>query len=133
MSQVEVIIDAVRHTCFSRHRTVVLKRKKAEQYLPIWVGQTQADIIESELVGSIRSEAPDLFLASINASDCQVEAVFIARLRDNVFDTMLSLSRQGKFYEVACPTAMGIALAARESLPIFVEKGIMEKAALTLP
>jgi len=133
MTWVEMTIDSVRRNLMSDYWTVILKERNAERYLPICVGPAQADIIKGELVGPTKSPAPDLFLAGINASDSKVECAAITHLEDNIFYARLSLSRQAESYEVNCPTAMALALAARGAdPPIFVDEEILDKAALTL-
>jgi bifunctional DNase/RNase len=134
MTRVEMVIDSVRRSVASDKWTVVLKEKEAERYLPICVGSAQADIIKRELVGPTKSPAPDLFLAGINASDSKVEYAVITQLEDNVFHARLLLSSRAESYEVNCPTAMSLALAARGTdPPIFVDEEVLNKAGVTLP
>ena len=100
MAQVETTIDSVRVTTASPERTIILKQKGAECYLPFWVSSSQADILATELQGRPdKSTDPDLFLANINASDSNIKCVTI-HLENDAFYTKVLLSQHDKSYEV---------------------------------
>src|SRR3990172_7382528 len=42
---VEVVIDSIRVSLMSQHRIVILKDIDSERFLPIWIGQSEAEAI----------------------------------------------------------------------------------------
>jgi bifunctional DNase/RNase len=47
----ELTIEAVRVSLMNYNRVVVLKEKDADRYLPIWIGQSEADAIAMKQKG----------------------------------------------------------------------------------
>ncbi len=132
MAQVEVTIDAVRRGMPTNVWVVILKEKGADRYLPIWVSQSQADILTGEpLERPDKSTDPDLFLGSIKAADSDIKCVRI-HLENDTFYAKLLLSHHDEPYEVRCPIGVALALAARTKTPILVDKTTWEKTALTV-
>jgi len=131
MAQVKTTIDSIRATTASSERTIILKQKGAECYLPFWVSSSQADIVSRELIEPIRNTAPDLFLNNINATDSKIKSVTI-HLENNVYYATLVLSRQDKHHAVKCPMGIALALAVRAAAPIYVDEAVLDKAGLTL-
>jgi hypothetical protein len=133
MAQVETTIDSVRVTTASPERTIILKQKGAERYLPFWVSSTQADILATELQGRPdKSTDPDLFLANINAADSDIKCVTI-HLENNTFYAKILFSRRDKPYEAKCPIGIALTLAYRAEAPILVDEALFNKVGVTLP
>jgi hypothetical protein len=133
MAQVETTIDSVRVTTASPERTIILKQKGAERYLPFWVSSSQADILATELQGRPdKSRDPDLFLANINAADSDIKCVTI-HLENNTFYAKLLLSHRDEPYEVRCPIGIALTLAYRAEALILVDEVLFGKVGLTLP
>lgn len=133
MAQVETAIDSVRVTTASPERTIILKQKGAEHYLPIWVSQSQADILATWLQGRPdKAIDPDLFLANINAADSDIRCVTI-HLENDTFYAKLLLYQQDKPDEVKCPIGMALTLAFRAGAPILVDEVLFGQVGLTLP
>ena len=133
MAQVETTIDSVRVTTASPERTIILKQKGPERYLPFWVSSSQADILAAQLQGRPdRSIAPDFFLANINATDYNIRCVTI-HLENDTFYAKLLLYQQDKPGEVKCPIGMALTLAFRAEAPILVDEVLFDKVGLTLP
>ena len=131
MAVVEATIDQLRRNRFGSKWTLILKEKKTDRYLPIYIGAAQAAIVKNELLKSAAtSVALGLFLASVGATDSKVESVTIDRFEHNIFHAKLLLSCQAEFRDVSCPTAIALALAARADAPIFLEDEVLNKAAL---
>ena len=131
MAVVEATIDQLRRNGISSEWTLILKEKKTDRYLPIYIGAAQAAIVKTELLKSAtRSVALGLFLASVGATDSKVESVTTDRFEHNIFHAKLLLSHHNEYREVSCPTAIALALAARADAPIFVEGEILDKAEL---
>jgi hypothetical protein len=133
MAQVETTIDSVRVTTASPERTIILKQKGAECYLPFWVSSSQADILATELQGRPdKSTDPDLFLANINASDSNIKCVTI-HLENDTFYAKVLLSQHDKPYEAKCPIGIALTLAYKAEAPILVDEALFNKVGVTLP
>jgi len=133
MAQVETTIDSIRVGAFSPERTIILREKGPENYLPFWVSPSQADILADQLQGRPdKSVDPDLFLANINAADSDIKGVTI-HLENNTFYAKLLLSRHDEPNEVRCPTGIALTLACRVEAPILVEEALFKKAGVRFP
>jgi bifunctional DNase/RNase len=133
MPQVETTIDSVRVTPTSQERTIILKQKGAERYVPIWVSSSQADILTAQLQGRPEeSTSADLFLASIIAAESDIKSVTI-HLEDNTFHSKLLLLLHDEPGEVSCPIGIALALAFRTGVSILVDQSIIGEAGVTLP
>jgi len=131
MAQVESTIDSIRVTTASPERTIILKQKGAEHYLPFWVSSSQADILATEIQG-LSSTSPDLFLTNINATDSNIKCVTI-HLENNTFNAKVLLCQHDKPYEVTCPIGIALTLAFRAEAPILVDEALFDKVGVTLP
>jgi hypothetical protein len=133
MAQVETTIDSIRVAAASPERTVILKQKGAECYLPFWVSPPQADILAAQLVGRPdKSRDPDLFLANINATNADIKGATI-HLDNNAFYAKLLLSRHDKPCQVRCPIGIALTLACRVGAPISVDEALFDKAGVRFP
>ena len=132
MAQVETTIDSIRVTTASPERTIILKQKRAEHYLPFWVSSSQADILAAQLQGRFdKSIDPDLFLANINAADSDIKCVTI-HLENDTFYAKVLLSQHDKTYEAKCPIGIALTLAYRAEAPILVDEALFNKVGVTL-
>lgn len=133
MAQVETTIDSIRVTTASPERTIILKQKGAERYLPFWVSSSQADILATELQGRPdKSTDPDLFLANINAADSDIKCVTI-HLENDTFYAKVLLSQHDEPYEAKCPIGIALTLGYRIGAPILVDEALFNKVGVTLP
>lgn len=133
MAQVETTIDSIRVTDASPERTIILKQKGAEHYLPFRVSSSQADILVAQLQERPdKSTDPDLFLANINATDSNIKCVTI-HLENDIFFAKVLLSQRDKPYEVRCSIGVALALAYRAEAPILVDEALFDRAGVTLP
>jgi bifunctional DNase/RNase len=138
MAQVAVTIDAVRRGTLRDAWALILKERVAEEYpaieryLPIWISPPQADIIIGELLQRPdKSTTPDVFSASINATEFEIECVTI-HLGGETFYAWLQLCHYDEVREVKCPIAVAVALASRTGASILVNEATWDKAALTV-
>ena len=133
MAQVETTIDSIRVGAFSPERTIILREKGPENYLPLWVNPSQADILADQLQGRPdKSVDPDLFLANINAADSDIKCVTI-HLENNTFYAKILFSRRDKPYEAKCPIGIALTLAYKAEAPILVDEALFNKVGVTLP
>ena len=129
---VEVKIDSVRVSLMSNNRVVVLKEVDGERFLPIWIGQFEADSITIELQGR---EAPrpvthDLLKSVIYMLDAEVTRVVINDLNNDTFYARIMVRAEGEELEIDARPSDAIALAVRCSSTIWVAEHVMERAAI---
>lgn len=126
------MIDAIRIADVCPERTLVLKEKGKDNYLPIWINPTQAEIRAALLQGlPYKNVILDNFLADNNAGDADVRCATIYH-EDNTFYASLLLSRHGRPYGIRCPIGIALALAVRAGAPILVDEAVFDKAGARL-
>ncbi len=130
----EVTIDSVRSALMSGEWVIILKGVGTEQYLPIYVGQSQANIVKRELMG-IRfseSETYERFLAVDNIAESNLESVVVEWSPNGHFGAKLLLNRRGEFVKMDCPVAGALALAFRRRARILVKESSFHEAGIDL-
>lgn len=134
---IELRVESVRISLLSSRRVVVLKETNSERYLPIWIGNAEADAITVKLQGMhiSRPMTHDLLKNVIEALGAQLAHVSITRLVDNTegggtFHASLFLSIGDKEIEVDSRTSDAIALAVRVGVPIYADEAVMDQASI---
>jgi hypothetical protein len=129
---VEVIIDSVRVSLMTQHRVVMLKEMHTDRYLPIFIGQFEADAITYELqeMPASRPFTHDLIKSIIRELGGRVVHVLISDLRNDVFYARLVIDVNGKQIEIDSRPSDAIAVAVRVKVPIFVAEHVMERAGI---
>jgi bifunctional DNase/RNase len=112
---------------------VLLTDKKKETVLPIWIGLCEARSLEIGMSGIVppRPFTYDLMAAMLRTLNAEVRRIVITDLRDRVFYAQVVLSVNGKISRIDARPSDAIALASRMNSPIFVDKSVIKKAALT--
>lgn len=112
---------------------VLLTDKKKETVLPIWIGLCEARSLEIGMSGIVppRPFTYDLMAAMLRTLNAEVRRIVITDLRDRVFYAQVVLSVNGKISRIDARPSDAIALASRMKSPIFVDKSVIKKAALT--
>ncbi len=130
---IEVTIDSIRVSLMSQHRVVILKDSESDRYLPIWIGACEADAITIELQGVevARPFTHDLLKSAINQLGGKIKSVIINDLSNEVFYAQIILDVSGRRMEIDSRPSDALALAVRAKVPIYVDEGVMDKAAIT--
>jgi uncharacterized protein len=130
---IEVTIDSIRVSLMSQHRIVILKDVASDRYLPIWIGPCEADAITVELqeVEVSRPLTHDLLKSIVSQMGAEVVHIMINELRNDVFYARIVVDFNGRRLEIDSRPSDAIALAVRVHVPIFVDEGVMERAANT--
>jgi len=107
MAQFEVEINSVRRGLLKEEWTIVLKERRGNRYLPIFVTKSQADLVSRELLCLVKRQLPsfdqelrqkaslDLQLGDIETKigvslvSCKLESVTINRLENKAFSAKL--------------------------------------------
>ena len=125
---VEVKVDAIRVNLMGSHRVVILKDLESERYLPIWIGQPEAEAITIHLTSAkvVRPLTHDLIVNAIRALGATVRYVLVNDLREETFYARLVLrTRDGKDLSIDSRPSDAIAIAVRVGCSIYVDDDVM--------
>jgi bifunctional DNase/RNase len=131
---VEMVVESVRVNLQTYQRVVVLKEKGSDRYLPIWIGNNEADaiVIQLQNVPVPRPQTHDLLKLVVAQLGGRVTRVVVNDLSDDVFYARINIDIDGKHVEVDSRPSDAIALAVRVQAPIFAEDSVLEKAGVAL-
>jgi uncharacterized protein len=112
---------------------VILKNESGEFCLPIWIGAAEATSIASVIkqVGMARPLTHDLMHNIFLEVGIKVERVMITELRDSTYFAELVLSLGEKALIMDSRPSDAIAIALRESAPIYVAQTVLDQAKIT--
>ncbi|HET6846800.1 MAG TPA: bifunctional nuclease family protein [Anaerolineales bacterium] len=130
---IEVTIDSVRVNLMSPQRLVILREVGADRYLPIWVGQYEAEAITVALqeVEMIRPLTHDLLRNVFNTLNAKLKRIEIVSLKEDIFYGNIVADVGGYETKVDSRPSDALALAVRAHVPIFVDEAVMENAGIT--
>ena len=131
---VEMVVESVRVNLQTYHRVVVLKQRDSDRYLPIWIGNNEADaiVIHLQNVSVPRPQTHDLLKSVVTQLGGRVERIVVNDLADDVFYARIIVDVNGRYVEIDSRPSDAIALAVRAKAPIFVEDSVLEKAGVSL-
>ena len=125
---VEVKVDAIRVNMMGSHRVIVLKDLDTNRYLPIWIGQPEADAITVHMTDAkvARPLTHDLIVSLVHDLGAQIRYVLVNELREDTFFARIVIrSRDGKELNIDSRPSDAIAIAVRVGCTIYVEDDIM--------
>ncbi len=127
---IEVTVESIRVSLVNSHRLVVLRETDSPRYLPIWIGNFEAEAIT---MGLRRDEVPrpmthDLLSLAIRSLGASVKHICVSDLRDDTFHAQIVLEQRGRRIEIDSRSSDAIALAVRLDVPIFVSEHVMDQA-----
>jgi bifunctional DNase/RNase len=130
---IEVAIDSVRVNLMSPQRLVILREVGADRYLPIWVGQYEAEAITVALqeVEMIRPLTHDLLKNVFTTLNAKIKRIEIVSLKEDIFYGSIVVEVDGKEGSVDSRPSDAIALAVRAHVPILVDESVFESAGIT--
>jgi bifunctional DNase/RNase len=113
---------------------VILKDEEGKYILPIWIGIAEATSIASAIkqVAMARPLTHDLMHEIFLQTDVKVQRVFITELKESTYFAELTISRGDRVMLIDARPSDAIAIALRESAPIFVTKSVLEQSKNTL-
>lgn len=141
---VEMTIDSIRMSLMNPSRVVMLKEKyggsagddKNPRYLPIWIGEAEANAIAIKLrnVHMSRPLTHDLLQSILTTLGAAVDRIIVNELKDDTFYARILLSVNGKQFEIDSRPSDALALVVRTKpeAPIYVEEAVLEKAGIIL-
>ncbi len=130
---IEVTIDSVRVNLMSPQRLVILREVGSDRYLPIWVGQYEAEAITVGLqeVEVSRPLTHDLMKNVFTTFNAKIKRIEIISLKEDIFYGNIVAEVNGKEVNVDSRPSDAIALAVRAHAPILVDEFVMKNAGIT--
>lgn len=125
-------VHSVRVSLLSHHRVVLLKEVDVERYLPVFVGQFEADAIVMSLqhIEPPRPMTHDLLKSSIQQLGATISHILISELKDNTFYGRIVMDVSGRHMELDARPSDAMALAVRCGAPIYVADAVMAQASI---
>lgn len=130
---IEVTIDSVRVNFMSPQRLVILREVGADRYLPIWVGQYEAEAITVALqeVEMVRPLTHDLLKNVFTTFNAKIKRIEIVGLKEDIFYGNIVAEVNGQETNVNSRPSDAIALAVRAHVPIMVDENVIQTAGIT--
>ena len=130
---IEVMIDSVRINLMSPQRLVILREVGSDRYLPIWVGQYEAEMITVGLqeVEVSRPLTHDLMKNVFTTFNARIKRIEIISLKEDIFYGNIVAEVDGREVSVDSRPSDAIALAVRAHTPILVDEAVMKNAGIT--
>ncbi|HJS27666.1 MAG TPA: bifunctional nuclease family protein [Actinomycetota bacterium] len=132
---IEMTVAGVRIEFPSNSPIVLLREAQGERFLPIWIGQSEAQAIAigQQGLATPRPMTHDLLKNILDEISVQVTSISITELRDGVFHAVIGLQRNGSSYEISSRPSDAIALAVRLGCKIFANEDVLEEASILIP
>lgn len=132
---IEMTVAGVRIEFPSNSPIVLLREAEGERFLPIWIGQSEAQAIAigQQGLATPRPMTHDLLKNILEEMSVQVTSITITELRDGVFHAVIGLQRNGSSYEISSRPSDAIALAVRLGCKIFANEDVLEEASIIIP
>lgn len=132
MTATEMTIDRVNVALVNYQRTLILKAKETERYLPIWIGPAEADAISIILQG-VQLQRPlthDFLCTVIEKLGARVKSVIIDKLEDSTFHAKVILVTGNSEIDIDCRPSDAVAVAVRAKAPIFVDDEVLDRVGI---
>jgi len=132
---IEMSLAGVRIELPTQSPIVLLREQGGDRYLPIWIGQTEAQAIAVALQGVVtpRPMTHDLMKNILDEVAVQVDSISITELREGTFFATINLRRNGSSYEVSSRPSDAIALAVRLGCRIYANEEVLAEAGILIP
>lgn len=130
---IEVEVNSIRVSLMSQHRVVLLKDINEDRYLPIFIGQYEADAISVELQDKRAHNRPlthDLLKNLMDEVNATVVHILINDMRRDIYFARIVIEIDGDKREIDARPSDAIALAVRTKSPIFISEAVMERSAV---
>lgn len=130
---IEVEVNSIRVSLMGQNRVVLLKDINSDRYLPIWIGQYEADAITVELQEKSLFKRPmthDLLRNVIREMGGTLVHILVNDVRNDIFYARLVVDIEGRRVEIDSRPSDAIAIAVRAHAPIFVNESVMDKSSI---
>jgi len=128
----EVRVVGIRVEQPANQPVLLLRESGGDRYLPIWIGQNEANaiILEQQGVEPTRPLTHDLFRDVIGALGHSLKEVRIVDLQEGTFYADLVFDQD---IRVSARPSDSVAIALRMGVPIYVEEAVLDEAGLLIP
>lgn len=112
---------------------VILREKGADRYLPIWIGNFEANAIALKITG-VSAERPvthDLISTVLTELGATISRIVVTAVADEIFYARVHLEHAGRELQVDSRPSDAIALAVRFECPIYVATDVLDQAGVT--
>jgi hypothetical protein len=132
---IEMTVAGVRIEFPSNSPIVLLQEAGGERYLPIWIGQSEAQAIAigQQGLATPRPMTHDLLKNILDEMSVQVDNIVITELREGTFYAIINMQRNGTSYEISSRPSDAIALAVRISCKIYASEEVLSEASILIP
>lgn len=109
---------------------VILRDPQSQLFLPIWIGVFEANAIALKIEGvePPRPMTHDLLRLMLEQLGAKVEKIVISDLKESTFFAVIHVQQNGRTLGVDARPSDAIALALRVDAPIYVLRGVLDKA-----
>lgn len=104
----------------------MVESEESKRVLPIWIGHSEAWAIAMELskLTAARPMTHDLLRSTLETFDATVTRVDITELNDQTFYAMITIERDGEFFQIDARPSDSIAMALKFGAPIYVAEDL---------
>ncbi|RKQ60475.1 hypothetical protein C7457_1555 [Thermovibrio guaymasensis] len=130
---VEVSVIGITQDRFSGLPIIILGNEKERFAVPIWIGNWEAELLETELLGAVppRPFPYDLIRELLSVFGGEVERVVINDFDKGIYFAVIEVKRpDGEVIRIDSRPSDAINLAVRVNAPIFVDRSVIEKASV---
>ena len=130
---VEVSVIGLTQDRLSGLPIIILGNDEERFAVPIWVGNWEAELLETELLGAVppRPFPYDLIRELLEIFGGKVERVVINDFDKGIYFAVVEVRRpDGTLFRVDARPSDAINLAVRVDAPIFVKREVIEKASV---
>ena len=128
----EMVIYGVSFDMVGKQPIVLLKTRKGNKFLPIWIGHPEAAAILMKLQGANtpRPMTHDLVGDMLSELDVSCAKVAVTELKENTFYASITLRLDGREVEIDSRPSDALAIAVRTSAPIYVAEDVITESAI---
>ncbi|MGI8921791.1 MAG: bifunctional nuclease family protein [Solirubrobacteraceae bacterium] len=128
----EMVIYGVSFDMVGKQPIVLLKAVNSNKFLPIWIGHPEAAAILMKLQGAStpRPMTHDLLNEVLGELEASCTRVAVTELRENTFYASITLSINGREFEIDSRPSDALALAVRAGAQIFAAEEVIAESAI---
>lgn len=129
---IQVTVDSVRISLLTQNRVLVLRDADSRRYLPIWIGQFEAESIShvlQELVPT-RPMTHDLLRTVFTELGASIQHVVINDIQDTTFLARIVVVTPLRTFDIDSRSSDAVAIALRADVPIYVAPHVFEQASV---
>lgn len=130
---VEVSVIGITQDRMSGMPIIILGNEKEQFAVPIWVGNWEAELLETELLGAVppRPFPYDLIRELLEALGGEIEKVVINDFDKGIYFAVIEVKRKdGEILKIDSRPSDAINMAVRVGAPIYIKKEVIEKASI---